>query len=126
MVPDAPTGRIPNPNRNFHTCYEINSSNDPSLVIISKIQSQIVETASEEFALKGIHAETVADALTLALQSVDFYTHEAIDATHDSGFFNAHMSEIMAPALQRGTKKLDLESSDQRARLPGGEILHWR
>src|SRR5436189_132071 len=30
-------------------------------------------------------AETVADALTLSLESTDFYTHEAIDATYESG-----------------------------------------
>src|SRR5207248_212850 len=40
--------------------------------------------------------ETVADALTLSLQSIDFYTHEAVDATHDSGFFDAQMSEIIS------------------------------
>ena len=40
-------------------------------------------------------AETLTDVLTLSLQSIDFYTHEAIDATHDSGFFNAQMSEII-------------------------------
>jgi len=40
-------------------------------------------------------AETLTDALTLSLQLIDFYTHEAIDATHDSGFFNTQMSEII-------------------------------
>ena len=40
-------------------------------------------------------AETVTDRLTLSLESIDFYTHEAIDATHQSGFFDAQMSEII-------------------------------
>jgi len=39
--------------------------------------------------------ETVADAVTLSLRSTDFYTHEAIDATYESRFFNAQMSEII-------------------------------
>lgn len=38
---------------------------------------------------------TVGDALILSPQSIDFYTHEAIDASHESGFFNAQMSEII-------------------------------
>src|SRR5205814_4045431 len=31
----------------------------------------------------------------LSCESLDFYTHEAIDATHDSGFFDAQISEII-------------------------------
>ena len=49
---------------------------------------------SEESVLLPL-AETVADTLTLSLEFIDFYTHEAIDATHQSGFFDAQMSEII-------------------------------
>src|SRR5579859_2602211 len=49
---------------------------------------------SDELVLLPL-AETLTDALTLSLQLIDFYTHEAIDATHDSGFFNTQMSEII-------------------------------
>jgi len=40
-------------------------------------------------------AETLTDGLAVSLQSVDFYIREAIDATHDSRFFNVQMSEII-------------------------------
>jgi hypothetical protein len=40
-------------------------------------------------------AETIEDALMLSLGSVDFYAHEAIDAGHQSGFFDAQMSAII-------------------------------
>ena len=38
---------------------------------------------------------TVKDSLELGDDSMDFYTHEAIDACHDSGFFDAPMPDII-------------------------------
>ena len=39
--------------------------------------------------------EIVDDVLTLGVEAVDFYTHEAIDAGYESGFFNASMPDII-------------------------------
>lgn len=44
-------------------------------------------------------AETVGDAHMLSLESMDFYTHEAIDASHESGCFDAPMSAIVPDAF---------------------------
>jgi len=40
-------------------------------------------------------ADVVADVIALSRESLDFYTHEAIDASYDSGYFGAPMSEII-------------------------------
>src|SRR5579859_4150849 len=52
------------------------------------------DNQSDESALLPL-AETLTDAIALSLQSIDFYTHEAINATHNSRFFNAQISEII-------------------------------
>src|SRR5438045_3379285 len=51
-------------------------------------------------------AETVTDTLTLSLESIDFYTHEAIDATYQSRFFDAQMSEIIPDTFPMAFKLL--------------------
>lgn len=40
--------------------------------------------------------DIVTDALALSFQFIDFYIYEIIDIIHDSGFFDAQMSEIIS------------------------------